>query len=282
MNGHDDIVQWATTNGCPVNFLVYAAAAQHGNLPMLEWIDEHRASLQYEDDWWPVRHENICASAAASGNIEVLKWCLDKGYSWDSRTCASAASHGHLHVLQWARDKGCPWYEDTCSNAAMWGRFEILKYAQSNGCPWDAETTLAAATHNRLVILKWVQSMGCPWHKRLCCIAAGYCRLYILIWAQLNGCLWSIDDLPEFVRDINTTFYLYCLREQTHKDRVSEFMFQVSLIFKDYLCKRLEREEKALSDDERVEKDCSYNDTMSDVKSEERMVGDILNMCRRM
>jgi hypothetical protein len=162
----------------------------------------------------------------------------------------------------------------------MRGRFKILKYAHSNGCPWDAETSLAAARHDRLVILKWAHSMGCPWHKRLCFEAAGYGRLYVLIWAQLNGCPWRINYLPAFGRDRNTTVYLYCLREQNQKKRLSEFMFQVSLIFKDYLCKRLEREEVALSCYERGEIAApSYDETMSDVMADNRMMAEIVKIC---
>ena len=84
-----------------------------------------------------VKKAYMCAAAAASGQLGLLKYLRAGGSEWDKDTCAYAAKGGHLEVLQWAREKGCPWNEWTCFRALDHGHFEVLKWARKNYCRWD-------------------------------------------------------------------------------------------------------------------------------------------------
>jgi hypothetical protein len=63
--------------------------------------------------------ERTCAAAAQNGQLEVLQWAREHGCAWsedledledpDMDCCALAAYGGHLEVLQWLRAHGCPW-----------------------------------------------------------------------------------------------------------------------------------------------------------------------------
>jgi len=96
-------------------------------------------------DWvtrWGVWDEGyVCAAAARSGQIHVLKWMRGRGleFDWNCYSCDAAARGGHLMVLQWLRERGSPW-DWTTSNAAIEGRhLELLRWAIKNGCPYDED-----------------------------------------------------------------------------------------------------------------------------------------------
>ena len=77
----------------------------------------------------------LCAEAAKSGQLALLKWARANGCQWDEFTCAYGALGGHLEVLKWLRANGCPWGEKTCSYAAEGGHLQVLQWAHANGCP---------------------------------------------------------------------------------------------------------------------------------------------------
>ncbi|KAL6053546.1 Replication factor A/ankyrin repeat domain-containing protein, partial [Balamuthia mandrillaris] len=108
----------------------------------LEWAGSSRATMR-----WSRLHNpgltrdstKICTAAAASGNLDLLHWARDNGYSWDQATCAAAARNGHLEALKWARENGCPWNIKTCTAAAEHGHLEVLQWLRKKRCPWGKE-----------------------------------------------------------------------------------------------------------------------------------------------
>jgi hypothetical protein len=79
----------------------------------------------------------LCAQAALSDNIELLKWTRPLGFHWNEITCENAASNGHFEVLKWAHENGCAWNKCTCSHAALNGHLDVLQWAHQNGCPLE-------------------------------------------------------------------------------------------------------------------------------------------------
>ena len=96
--------------------------------------------IDHENVYPQDREEELSGSAAAHGNLPVVKFLRSLHCRWNERTCAYAAKNGHLHVLKWCRANGCPWNEQTCSGAARYGRLNVLRWCRENGCPWDAHT----------------------------------------------------------------------------------------------------------------------------------------------
>jgi len=76
----------------------------------------------------------------------VLKWAREHHCPWDWTTCALAAKHGQLEVLKWALERGCPRGAGTlCAYAAVGGQLEVLTWLREHDYPWDGEITCAAA-----------------------------------------------------------------------------------------------------------------------------------------
>jgi len=63
--------------------------------------------LKGGDDSWSAKARRFSKEAAASGNLDLLKWGRENGCPWDEWTCTLAAAGGHLDTLQWARENGC-------------------------------------------------------------------------------------------------------------------------------------------------------------------------------
>jgi len=66
----------------------------------------------------------------------------------EPKYCASAAAAGQLDALRWAREHDCPWDDWTCAYAAAGGHLEVLQWARAHSCPWDGRT-VAAPRHGR-------------------------------------------------------------------------------------------------------------------------------------
>jgi hypothetical protein len=109
-----EVLQWAHSNGCPLNVLT-------------------------------------CAKAARAGHLHVLQWAHSNGCPWNVLTCAKAAKGGHLHVLQWAHSNGCPWDKRTLRYAYKGGHLHISKWAAAEGCPWNKWTCALAAEGGHLL-----------------------------------------------------------------------------------------------------------------------------------
>ena len=158
-----------------------AAAAASGQLGLLKYL---RAGGSKWD-------KDTCTYAAKGGHLETLKWARENHCVWNSETCDLAAKHGHLEVLKWARANDCPWDKWTCAYAAEGGHLEVLRWARENDCPWDERTCELAAEDGHLEILKWARENDCPWDKLTCTAAAKGGHLEILKWARENDCPWD-------------------------------------------------------------------------------------------
>ncbi len=163
-------------------FDICTKAALNGHLDILKWATKNSKFS---------RNQFTCANAALNGHLDCLKWARENGYPWDKWTCYNAIFNGHLDCLKWARGNGCPWDEDTCCGAALNGHLDCLKWARGNGCPWDEDTCSSAAYNGHLDCLKWARENGCPWNKWTCSSAASNGHLDCLKWARENGCPWD-------------------------------------------------------------------------------------------
>lgn len=129
-------------------------------------------------------------TAAASGHVEILQYCREKGCEEPNRFCEAACAGGNLKLLQDLHASGYPW-AGTCPIAAKKGHLEILKWALSAGAPLDSETFAAAARAGQLETLKWLKSNGCPTSQSAVCYAAQNGHQEVVEWLLDNGAPYS-------------------------------------------------------------------------------------------
>ncbi len=181
--GHLDMLMFAFKNGCPLDTASVYYAAKIEDLKILQYLYSIGGNKLPETAWY---------SAAAWGQLDTLKWLLDKDCPWDERVCAEAARHGYLDVLKWLRSEGCPWDKRTCMDAATEGHFEVLKWARHNGCKWDKKTiSLQIAFSGNIQMMKWARSKHCWWDAQTCARAACGKKLEMLKWLHRSGCPWD-------------------------------------------------------------------------------------------
>jgi len=81
---------------------------------------------------------NILASAAESGHMDIVKYAESKGANDWNNALIEAALGGHLDIVKYAESKGATNWEDIATNAARGGHLDIVKYAESKGGDyWD-------------------------------------------------------------------------------------------------------------------------------------------------
>ncbi|GBF89602.1 hypothetical protein Rsub_02320 [Raphidocelis subcapitata] len=173
-------------------------AAFRGDLAALEWAVAKMPCPGMPHPGILLAGE-VCAAAAAGGQLEALQCAHTLGSPWDSRTCWRAAQAGYLAMLRWARaqDPPCPWAASTCFGAACGGHLAVLQWAraQEPPCPWDAMTCSKAAEGGHLAVLQWAraQEPPCPWGKLICSDAAEGGHLAVLQWARAQEppCPWD-------------------------------------------------------------------------------------------
>lgn len=136
--GHLEILTWAVNNGCKPSLeapTMYRLAARHGHIAVIYWLRE-RVSTK---DGWVDRDGSLCSEAASRGEIAVLMFLRTpykgKVIPWSAEACATAAANGHLDTLKYMRNNNCPWDQ----RVVMWAEWnkdkEMAKYAKDNNCP---------------------------------------------------------------------------------------------------------------------------------------------------
>jgi hypothetical protein len=128
-----------------------AAAAQRGDIKLLEWLRNHDCPCDAA----------TCSTAAVNGRLDVLMWAYKTGFPWDEGTCWCAARGGHLHVYCSGRvSTGVPGAKTRAAKQQL----QVI-WAKANGCPWDLYTVLLkAAACGSIDMLVWLQlSSGRPW-----------------------------------------------------------------------------------------------------------------------
>ena len=149
-----ECLQYAHENGCPWNVMTLINAATHGRIACLEYALTHKC---------PRENADICWRAAASRDVNCLKYCHEYGIPWNETTCTSAASNNTFACLQYAHEHGCPWNKNVTYYAARHGSLEMLRYAHERGCLWHESTCEIAAAYNHIECLAYAYTHGCPW-----------------------------------------------------------------------------------------------------------------------
>jgi len=107
--------------------------------------------------------EEFCDSVALTNDLALLRWVREeKECAWDWRTGGMAAALGNLEMLKYCVENGCEVHEGTCVTAARKGHLECLKYLREKNCPWKASTVYYARKNNHIDCLKYALKLKCP------------------------------------------------------------------------------------------------------------------------
>jgi len=205
-SGNLELVNYLHDKGCPLDidaFTTIIIAAEIGNVEILQYLRD----IGYS---W---NANACGSAAKNGHMDVLKYLHENGCPWDSTTCSDCTKGGHLEILKWLHKNNCPWDEWSCASAAYHNQFEILKYLHEHNCPWDDKSTNMAAGKGHMEILKYLIDHKCPMTKMVCWNAVKDNQLEALKYILDNGCPIDKKTCIECAHDDEIRQYLLKLND---------------------------------------------------------------------
>ena len=95
-----DVLKWLRYNNIPWDDDVCRAAAYKGDLMMLDWISKNGSPPRS-----PHRSSSLCSEAIEGGNLDVLKWAITRGCSFDKNSLIHDAEiRGYHHIAEWIRD----------------------------------------------------------------------------------------------------------------------------------------------------------------------------------
>ncbi|AGO85097.1 Ankyrin repeat domain containing protein [Pandoravirus salinus] len=139
MAGHVHMLDWLHGK-CPLIDGLWKAAARHGQYDVLVWAKNINYPRGFEED-----DDSLCEKAAFYGHLDLLKrlvveWRTTLGEGLTN----SAAAGGNLDVLRWLRSVNCPWSTRACDSAAANGHQEVVQWLIDAGCPVDAQSLAKA------------------------------------------------------------------------------------------------------------------------------------------
>jgi len=131
-------------------YLSPIAAAREGYIGLVE------AMWPYKDQY----AEQICATAALYGHIDIVTRMLYPYSMWASVPAAAAAG-GHWYILEMAIMRECITDSRTPAMAAKRGALDMIRWLREVGCPLDELTCEYAAVNGHTVVLRYLFGVGC-------------------------------------------------------------------------------------------------------------------------
>ncbi len=126
--GNLEILKWAKGKGFDFTSSYVIHAVQNGHLEAFKWMRDNYKIEEYIRD-------RLCDFSAYYGQLDILKWAHENGYTWNAKTCSSAAVNGHLECLKYLRENNCEWDNNVYLNANKYEHKGLLEWAMENGCP---------------------------------------------------------------------------------------------------------------------------------------------------
>jgi hypothetical protein len=143
----------------------------------------------------PYKYEPIiCANAALTGNLEILKYLRSQGVDWDHNTRTNAANN--IFMLDWVITNGCSYDEDTSILFNTWNKKYFNDYCEN---PSDLFYWAIESGHNEIIIsaythITYDNNYPDYNYKHLCTRAISCGREDILLWLLHKGINCDIDD----------------------------------------------------------------------------------------
>jgi hypothetical protein len=161
--GHLAIVEWVLkrrTSHLVDSFVddMSIRAAEGGQIVMLDFLQTiHRVVLRY-------RHVD---RAASHGQLAMVQWLEEHGIVASRETMRQANEHGNLALIQWLCARKCPFPESMFEDAVRrWHSDAHIQFLIAAGCPMHEQAYIHAAHSGVVARLQLLHDVGCPWSSK--------------------------------------------------------------------------------------------------------------------
>lgn len=212
--GYLSILQWLRKRHPLNSSFVYAIAARHNRMNILQW-------LFFQLRVGNVHDAHITGQAAAGGHLSVLKWLDRKGFTISLVAAGHAAHNGHLDVLQWLCNfpkAWCPFF--IASEAASGGQYRLFRWLYHRyGHQFDLGNAMeAAAFQNQVEFLQLVHEELCPltnFGTRILCPAIKADNINVVEWVAHKAMPFDVRIIVNFAVGFGAKSVLrWCLAQR--------------------------------------------------------------------
>jgi len=176
-----DTMAWCERYGCRLDDNIMYTGVSTGNVDVVRWLVDKRCSFSGQS----------FEKAAEIGNTKMLTQLLRRSTSSSrigAKSIAYAASNGHMDTIKFLLAHGFTICELAPGLAAHGGQLEILEFFYERGCHIDSSVCYMAAMRGHLHILKRAREMGFPWDSLTTRVARNRKYMDVLEYAIQNGC----------------------------------------------------------------------------------------------
>jgi hypothetical protein len=168
--GHWHVLQYLHhKEGCDLpgaSYDVCYYAAKQGNLEMLKWLYDNGYTLDLDE-------EDLHSIASVCHNNELMEWLVQHSDVQFTRFIMSgAAESGNSAMCEFLHAHGCPMHEDCCDEAAKasiikHGNLDLLRWFREHGCPLNTDSLArTAASYNSVALIKYLQQDGAVYSSK--------------------------------------------------------------------------------------------------------------------
>jgi len=168
----------------------------------LELVWNHMPWGEIDDRGRVIDQAWFCSQVAETNKLEFLKWAREEKHcEWDEETIATAAAKGNLEMLKYCFSNGCPCDKrNACGQAAIGGHLDCLRFLVDKVKPsldTEAEAAGQAAFGGHVDIVKYiVEERNIPDNLKLALVADAarfgqlHCLKYLIEEAKVHVNDW--------------------------------------------------------------------------------------------
>lgn len=179
-NGNLSILKWARDAGYPMTAVPWevSTCAPSGNIDLIEWI------MYATDDHSVETYRWVGERATVRGQINVLEWVMDARVGLDSLFelndwMHTAAAHGQLDLIKWCMEKGAALNPSVLHSAIAGGNLAVCKWIYDIPIPFFSDLSSAIATTS-IEVVEWMHGLGHTFHPNICDTVAKQHRFDLL------------------------------------------------------------------------------------------------------
>lgn len=96
--GNLEMLKWGLQHNYKINYESLLGYVQGGHIKILEWLIKN-GHIRYKND-------SLTVYAAFHNKFDTLKWAYENGFPLTSEVTERAADNGNIEMLKWCKDRG--------------------------------------------------------------------------------------------------------------------------------------------------------------------------------
>lgn len=161
-NNHKHIVNWAYKKGIYEIREIFNSAINAGNIDIIEWCFDN--GYEIKNNVEKNNCYNICRMAARTGNLELLKYLIKKGFllELDFYIGEAVAIGGNIEMMEYILSLGTTNVKNNDAimlKAAAIGKLTMMKWLIDNGFKYNKDIFKSAVKSRNLDLIKYLETI---------------------------------------------------------------------------------------------------------------------------